>query len=327
MSNAQYYTDDTLTLLLGDAAAVMSNMAAGSVDCIVTSPPYYALRDYGNAGQIGLEDTPDAYLTRLVEVFTEAHRVLADDGTLWLNIDDSYGSSTESRTRGTDSTGVPRASRRRDKAPVAAPRRANPGRRKSLTMLPERLMLRLLDAGWVLRNRIAWVKTNSMPESVQDRMARRHEPIFLLTKSERYHFDLDAIRVAARGTGKTWGERKAAGAPSRHGLDGGAREAVPSLAAHELGANPGDVWEMPTRPFKAAHFAVFPLDLPTKCITAGCKPGGVVLDPFSGAGTTALAAQRLGRRAIGIDINAEYHDIALKRMADAPLPFDSEASA
>lgn len=346
MTPTPYYSDDTLTLLIGDAREVLSTMDDGSVNCVVTSPPYYGLRDYqGNPDQIGLEETPDAYVARLVDVFAAVHRVLADDGTLWLNLGDSYYSGRGNP--GPNSADQKQAARRGWVRPVDRPGQdwAKP---KDLLGMPWRVAFALQDDGWYLRNSIVWHKPNAMPESVRDRLSTRHELLFLFSKSRRYWFDLDAIREPlahpeALSQGIVFGGTNAGlgkvGASARRG--GGHRfvyggDVPPGQrrpknggpgdhhkAANERGRNPGDVWSIPTTPLPEAHFAAFPVELPRRCIAAGCKPDGIVLDPFSGAGTAALAAQQLGRRAIGIDINASYHDIALKRMSNAPLPFES----
>lgn len=295
-----YYSDDTLTLLLGDARQVLSGMDAGFVNCVVTSPPYFGLRDYeGNSKQIGHEGTPQEYVAALVAVFAEVWRVLADDGTLWLNLGDSYSAPPSGPPGRVDD---PERSYQignkhayeRAKASKTADRP-----HKNLLGIPWRVAFALQDAGWYLRNAVVWHKPNNMPVSAQDRLASRYEMLFFLTKRPRYWFDLDPIREPLTGHGR---------------LNDAA------------GRNPGDVWTISVTPFRGAHFAPFPLELPRRCILAGCRPGDTVLDPFSGAGTTALAAQQLGRRAIGIDINAKYHDIALKRMADAPLPFGGDAA-
>ncbi len=310
-----YYSDDTLTLLLGDAREVLATMPDESVDCVVTSPPYFGLRDYeGNPDQIGLEETPAKYVAALVDVFEQVRRVLADDGTLWLNLGDSYSVRWGSQ-RAEGRRGLGRAERERSGAITSGVPE------KNLLGIPWRVAFALQDSGWILRNAIVWHKPNAMPESVTDRLAGRHEMLFLLTKSPRYWFDLDAIRVphAESTIAAAHRARRPYTAPGQ----------IPNTKSRPLGdkgANPGDVWSINTRPLIEAHFATFPVELPRRCIMAGCKPDGTVLDPFSGAGTTALAAQQLGRRAIGIDINAKYHDIALKRMADAPLPFGGDAA-
>ena len=318
-----YFQDDTLTLHIGHARDVLATMDDGSVNCVVTSPPYYGLRDYeGNGDQIGMEDTPQAYVSALLAVFTEVHRVLADDGTLWLNLGDSYvhGGSGKQGASGA------RADRSftADRVPGC---HALPA--KNLLGIPWRVAFALQDAGWFLRNAIAWHKPNAMPEAVTDRLSNRHEVIFLLTKGPKYWFDLDAVRQpATTRTGRlTWSERKDAGETTSYGIAGHASVSTCGFVPNAKGANPGDVWTIATTPLPDAHFAAFPVELPRRCIASGCKPGGTVLDPFSGAGTTAIAAQQLGRKAVGVDVNASYHDIALKRMADAPLPLlDGEAS-
>ncbi|MGB3443860.1 MAG: site-specific DNA-methyltransferase [Actinophytocola sp.] len=313
-----YYSDDTLSLLLGDARNVLATMDMGSVNCVVTSPPYFGLRDYeGHGDQIGSESSPARYVAALAEVFAGARRVLADDGTLWLNLGDCYYSGRGNP--GPNSADEKQPARRGWTRPLDRSGQdwAKP---KDLLGIPWRVAFALQDAGWYLRNAIVWHKPNAMPESVRDRLAGRHEMLFLLTKSRRYWFDLDAIREphAESTIAAAHRARRPYEAP-------GQRPNTKSRPLGDKGANPGDVWSINTRPLTEAHFATFPVELPRPCIAAGCRPGGTVLDPFSGAGTTALAAQQLGRRAIGIDINAKYHNIALKRMSDAPLPF-GEAS-
>ncbi|MCF3101469.1 site-specific DNA-methyltransferase [Streptomyces roseoverticillatus] len=296
MISQPYYRDDTVTLLLGDALKVLGDLPDASVDCIVTSPPYYGLRDYGAPGQYGLEPSPTEYVERMRDVFAEARRILAVDGTLWLNIGDSYSNASSSGTVGV--TARVRATR------SDVQQRASGGDRppKSLLMIPERVALALQDDGWILRNKITWHKADAMPESVRDRLARKHEPIYLFTKSQRYHFDLDAIR-----------EQQAASTEARS-------DSVPGATR-----NPGDVWRHSLAHYPGAHFAVFPTDLPVRCIKAGCRPAGIVLDPFSGSGTTGAVARQLGRRYIGIDINPAYHDLAKQRFAQGVLDFDETA--
>ena len=331
-----YYQDDTLTLLKGHAARVLATMDAGSVDCVVTSPPYFGLRDYGGQPeQIGLEASPAEYVAALAEVFAEVRRVLAEDGTLWLNLGDSYASSAKGSGGGAAKSTLSRHSPAGLERSVArqhdmTPRMVNAGvPDKNLLGIPWRVAFALQGAGWYLRNAVVWHKPNAMPESVRDRLSNRYELVFLLTKSPRYWFDLDAIREPASeksiARGRTWSDRKASGEPDRYGLAGLAGVRSSDLAPDLNGRNPGDVWEMSTRPFPQAHFATFPVDLPRCCIQAGCKPGGTVLDPFAGAGTTLLAAQQLGRRAIGVDLHPDYLRMALTRCQDAPLFTDEEA--
>lgn len=273
-----YYQDESVTLFHGSALDVTRAMPDGSVDCVVTSPPYFGLRDYGHEDQYGTEATPDEYIESMIGLYQEVRRVLTDEGTFWLNVGDSYGP------------------------------------RKNLLGIPWRVALALQDDGWTLRNDIIWAKPNAMPESVTDRLANRHEHLFLFTKSPRYWFDLDPIRKPHTSS------------PSRAGANAlrgqkAIRKSGPNSGQYsEGGRNPGDVWDIATRPFPGAHFATFPEELPRRCIASGCKPGGVVLDPCSGTGTTGAAAQALGRRYIGIDINADYLKLSLEtRLRNAPL--------
>ncbi len=264
-----YHQDESVTLYQGDATAVSRELPDGSVDCIVTSPPYFGLRDYGIEGQYGLEASPSEYVEKMTELFSELRRVLSDDGTLWLNIGDSYKSTGGKHGVGPNAsvgaTLLQSRNRTRPKANVP---------NKNLLGIPWRLAFGLQDDGWILRNDIIWEKPNGMPESVRDRCSNRYEHIFMFSKSKNYSFDLDALRNQSGGT--------------------------------------GDVWKINTKPFKEAHFAVFPPELPSRCITAGCKTGGVVLDPFSGSGTTGLAALGSGRSYVGIELNSEYIDLSLR---------------
>lgn len=279
-----YFTDDSTTLYHGDAATVLATLPDGSADCIVTSPPYLGLRDYGVAGQIGAESSPAEYVAALVAVFHEARRVLADDGTLWLNLGDSYDSA------------------------------------KNLLGIPWRVAFALQDDGWILRNDIIWHKSNAMPESVTDRLSNRHEHLFMLSKSQRYWFDLDPIREPHESTPDRAGGTALRGQKA-------IRPSGPNSGAYsEGGRNPGDVWTIASQPFGEAHFATMPPALAERCVRAGCKPGGTVLDPFSGSGTTGLAAARHGRRYVGIDLNREYLDLSLRtRLAQPSLITEATA--
>ncbi|MFJ6066542.1 DNA-methyltransferase [Streptomyces tendae] len=311
-----YYTDDHVTLLLGDALEQLRTLPAGSVDCIVTSPPYYGLRDYGTAGQYGLEETPAAYAETMRALFAEARRVLADDGTLWLNLGDSYAYPPGS-THKQGQTG-----QRRDRTFTAETIRGTTTLpTKNLIGVPWRVAFALQDDGWILRNEIIWHKTNAMPESVTDRLSSRHEHLFLFAKSPRYHFDLDAIREPHAAPERKAGARAFRARDLNHQYTGTGTYSGPDAR----GRNPGDVWTMATRPYPSAHFAVFPIDLPLRCIKAGCRPGGTVLDPFSGSGTTGAAARQLGRKYIGIDLNPAYHDLAKERFAQGVLDFGGAA--
>lgn len=331
-----YYTDEQVTLHLGDALNVLRSLPDGSVDCCVTSPPYYGLRDYGIDGQYGLEETPAEYVTTMRQVFAEVRRVLAADGTCWINLGDSYArGNTGQGNDGPSSNlqGGTRPSFRQDGARVSPARRNNGGLPdKSLLMIPERTAIALQEDGWILRSKIIWHKPNAMPESVLDRPSSRYEHLYLLARSERYWFDLDAIREPASDRSVSRSRTRASGTiraassrvPAETRTDFKPHNASNLLAK---GSNPGDVWSITTRPYPDAHFAVMPIDIPLRCIKAGCKLGGTVLDPFSGSGTTGHAARMLGRKYVGIDLNPAYHDLAVKRFAQGVLDFESEAVA
>lgn len=274
-----YYADEHVTLLHGDALSEASKLPDGSVDCIVTSPPYYGLRDYGSQGQYGLEETPAAYVETMRALFSELRRALADDGTLWLNIGDSYGKN------------------------------------KNLLGIPWRVAFALQDDGWILRNSIIWEKPNAMPESVTDRLSGRHENIFMFSKSQRYWFDLDPIRqqfTPQAGLASSFNRTTKESLVPRQGYKQHRAGRVDADVQESRGKNPGDVWAISTKPFPGSHFAVFPPEIPRRAIVAGCKPGGTVLDPFSGSGTTGLVAQENGRKYIGIDISADYLKLSLE---------------
>ncbi|WP_288799451.1 site-specific DNA-methyltransferase [uncultured Arsenicicoccus sp.] len=327
-------------------------MPSSSVNCIVTSPPYYGLRDYGTEGQYGTEGTPAAYVETMRAVFAEARRVLADDGTFWLNLGDSYASGDRKAYATHTGKHVGRGAR------MERPPSALPG--KNLLGIPWRVAFALQDDGWILRNSIIWAKPNGMPESVRDRLSTRHETVFLLVKSPRYWFDLDPIRDAPVSADDARPQMRRAkeiaaekGITPRHieamrsvGMnDAGKAAATQSGAGRNTievqrlaneakvalggyyreflttqGRNPGDVWTVATQPFREAHFATMPVALAERCIVAGCKPGGTVLDPFSGSGTTGLAAARHGRRYVGIDLSRDYLDLSLRaRLAQVAL--------
>lgn len=313
-----YYQDDTITLHHGDSLDVLRTLADGSVDCCVTSPPYYGLRDYGVKGQIGAEASPAEYVENLRVLFAEVRRVLTDDATLWLNLGDSYAQTGSSGTQG--STG-----QRAGRTFTAVGAAATGLPPKNLMLMPHRVAMALQDDEWILRNAIIWSKPNAMPESVTDRLSTRYEMLFMFSKSRKYWFDLDPIRErhlvaiagnAGPGGGGVEGKSKGLGATGESHLYG-----------NENGKNPGDVWDIPTTPFPGSHFAVFPPELPRRCIVAGCKPGGTVLDPFHGSGTTGMVATRNGRKYVGIELNKEYLDLSLRtRLADGVLDFDGGAA-
>lgn len=307
-----HYSDDQVTLHHGDALDVLRTLPAESVNCVVTSPPYYGLRDYGEPGQYGLEATPTAYVEQMRLVFAEVRRVLTADGTCWLNLGDTYAGKANAGA----SVGRTRRSDRAELIPLRVNTTAE-APYKSLLMLPERVAWALVDDGWCLRNRVVWHKPNAMPESVADRLATRHESVFMLVKSPRYWFDLDAIREPQDSRGQRHEGR------SGYRVDHPSKGRVIERALHPLGRNPGDVWTLPLAPFPAAHFATFPPDLAERCVVAGCRPGGVVLDPFVGSGTTGMVALKHGRRFVGIDLSVKYLDLALKtRLAQSALISD-----
>ena len=323
-----YYQDEHVTLWHGDALAVLRDVPDGSVDCCVTSPPYFGLRDYGVDGQIGAEASPAEFVARLVAVFAEVRRVLADDGTLWLNLGDSYSAAAGQGNKGSSVTleGGGRPSGWRDRVSIPARGVSSFDRpAKNLLGIPWRAAFAMQDDGWYLRNDIIWSKPNAMPESVTDRLSTRHEHMFLLTKSRRYWFDLDPIRERAE-TADRPGPRRSYAPGATGSMDGSEHRGMAGpfagLPLNEKGKNPGDVWSIATQPFAGAHFATMPLALAERCVLAGCRLGGVVLDPFSGSGTTGLAAARHGRRYVGIDLNAEYLDLSLRtRLAQGVLDF------
>ena len=326
-----HYSDPHVTLHQGDSLEVLRTLPDRSVDCCVTSPPYFGLRDYGQEGQYGLEASPAEYVETMRALFAEVRRVLTSDGTLWLNLGDSYSSKTKG-TGGTGRSTLGAASgghaisdagiMRSQQRQQMRPRKFNTDvPEKNLMGIPWRVAFALQDDGWILRNEVIWSKPNAMPESVTDRLSSRHEHLFMLTKSRRYWFDLDPIREPH------------ASEPGREGANymrgqKAMRPVGPNSGAYsEGGRNPGDVWSIATQPFPGAHFAVMPAELARRAVVAGCKPGGVVLDPFSGSGTTGLVAQQNGRRYVGIDLSAEYLDLSLEtRLQQAALDFGEESA-
>lgn len=322
-----YYADEALTLWHGDALEISRKLAPTSVECIVTSPPYFGLRDYGQLGQYGLEQSPAAYIEHLVALFAELRRVLAEDGTLWLNLGDSYATHQRGSDAGWDKSRLTNPGRVQ-KMQFASLRQ---GRHtafdvgpKNLVGIPWRTALALQEDGWTLRNAIVWHKPNAMPESVKDRFTSDYEHVFLFSKSRHYWFDLEPVLVPGSGLrpGNTTAAKQAygeAGGTERSDRRFGGNPTSGLDREHHT-ANPGSVWDMPTVPFGSAHFAVMPPSLAERCILAGCKPGGTVLDPFSGSGTTGMVATRSGRRYVGIELNRDYLDLSLRtRLAQTAL--------
>ena len=300
---------DQINIHTGNCLDILPTMEAGSVNCCVTSPPYFGLRDYGNDEQIGLEETPEAFVESLVNVFREVKRVLADDGTLWLNLGDSYSSGGRTTTtvqtiRGDCGDGA-------KKATVCRPPVIDGIKPKDLIGIPWRVALALQADGWYLRQDIIWSKPNPMPESVTDRCTKAHEYIFLLSKSPKYFYDADAVREQqSPNTIDDLLRRKKTDNKGDHGgtwkdLARNRADYVPEDGKR----NKRSVWDVSTKPYSGAHFATFPPDLIKPCIMAGCPAGGTVLDPFGGSGTTGMVALELGRSAELIELNPEYVEI------------------
>lgn len=366
-----YYDDGQAAFYLGDVREVLRDLAAESVQCVVTSPPYWGLRDYGTArwdggdgacdhtperqprterdrngltgsveyvaaqepayrdvcgkcgarridNQLGLEATPGEYVAAMVDVFREVRRVLRADGTLWLNLGDSYaaqggGGATPGATA---TVGNTLAGVVGNRSPRSAPLGLKP---KDLVGIPWRVAFALQADGWWLRSDIIWHKPNPMPESVTDRPTKSHEHLFLLAKSERYYYDAAAIGEP-QPIGALFDKGNKRGLPMTTGAGGNRNDGGRGDAEIQTNyRNKRDVWSIPTTPFPGAHFATFPPELIKPCILAGCPEGGVVLDPFLGSGTTAMVAKSLGRRAVGIDLNADYLEMAKRRCAQMAL--------
>lgn len=307
----------SVRIVLGDCRARLAEIPDASVHCCVTSPPYFGLRDYGHAGQIGLEATPADFVAEMVEVFREVRRVLRDDGTLWLNLGDSYNAQPGQR-KVTDQPGAKQAT---SAGSIGAPSRSVESLKpKDLIGIPWRVAFALQADGWYLRQDIIWSKPNPMPESVNDRCTKAHEYVFLLSKSARYHFDAAAIAEVGGGGGRFNGSPTYAAGDRQ---DAGRRD-----ESQVDTRNKRSVWHVATQGYTGAHFATYPPELIEPCILAGCPKGGTVLDPFGGAGTTGLVADRLGRNAVLIELNPEYADIARRRLeADAGMFSTVECAA
>jgi len=306
-----------IDLRCGDCLDVLLTLPHLSVHTCITSPPYWGLRDYGVEGQLGLEPTPDEYVDNLVHLFREVRRVLRDDGTVWLNLGDSYNSI--GGTVGGGKNCEPRKRTMREWCGSLKP--------KDLVGIPWRVAFALQADGWWLRSDIIWHKPNCMPESVKDRPTKAHEYVFLLSKSARYYYDQDAVREASQD--REWMKetsRKGRAEAMRHFTDGRTEATMDATGQYAYGHGAGfapspngrnrrTVWTIPTRPFKVAHFATFPPDLIEPMVKAGCPEGGTVLDPFAGAGTVGVVAKELGRNAVLIELNPEYVEMAEKRIA------------
>ncbi len=308
------------TVLCGDCLSILRTLPDQSVNCCITSPPYWGLRDYGVDGQLGLEKTPDEYVAHMVEVFREVRRVLKNDGTLWLNLGDSYAGSGKASGQSGSATnlGKTKTERTYDVAlPTGTPSGLKP---KDLVGIPWMVAFALRADGWYLRQDIIWAKPNPMPESVTDRCTKAHEYVFLLSKSAKYYYDAEAIKEDAmpehfgRYKYDFWpeGTKEAGGSgrPDNASNTSGRKE-------YDGKRNRRSVWTVTTQPFKEAHFATFPPKLIEPMVLAGCPEGGIILDPFFGAGTTGVVAKMNFRNYIGIELNQKYIEMAQKRIAAA----------
>lgn len=340
-TSGSVFSRDGITIHLADCREALASMEGGTVNTCVTSPPYWGLRDYGYDQQIGLEPTPEAYVEAIANVFREVRRVLRDDGTLWLNLGDSYfgGGYSNHEINGESWKDKMNGDKRRGRQQTL--KNANPSLKpKDLVGIPWMLAFALRADGWYLRQDIIWHKPNPMPESVRDRCTKAHEYIFLLSKSARYYYNAEAIaescsenthaRISQDVANQIGSERAHAGGKTNGKMKAVVKGSSRKIAAAGNGIkanesfqnavclkvekrNKRTVWSVATQPYSGAHFAVFPPDLIEPCIMAGCPEGGVVLDPFLGSGTTAEVAQRNGCRFIGCEMNPEYFKLATKR--------------
>jgi len=293
----------------GDCREIMRKWASEGikVQTCVTSPLYYGLRDYGVDGQIGNEETPQEFISNLVEVFACVYDILEDDGTLWVNLGDSYANnSSVASNNGRAGFGNPREK--------VVNRIGNGYKQKDLMGMPWRLAFALQDFGWYLRQDIIWHKPNPMPESVQDRCTKSHEYIFLLTKQQKYFCDMDSIKEPVKDD---WGTRDRTN--GKYHNEGTGLQPHSGLEKSYEMANKRSVWSVPVKPYKGAHFAVFPNELIEPCVMAGAPVGGVVLDPFMGSGTTAQVAQTLGRKYLGCELNPNYEKLQKDRVKQMSL--------
>lgn len=306
------------TILVGDVRQRLSDIADGSVQCCVTSPPYWGLRDYGHDGQIGLEQTPDEYVAEMVEVFREVRRVLRDDGVLWLNLGDSYASSTKSGGRNDTEKMYGAESQQLSNHLKIITKHGL--KQKNLVGIPWHVAFALQADGWILRQDIIWSKPNPMPESVKDRCTKSHEYLFLLTKSNRYYFDDLAIAEPSANLGTT----KIKFRGNKYGDSDDPKHATKSGNEYRDNGtrNKRSVWTITTKPFRGAHFAVMPEALVEPCVLASTRPNDLVLDPFTGSGTVAVVALKHGRNFVGVELNPEYAEIAKNRIESSQPMFN-----
>ena len=322
------------TIINGNSLEVLKSLPDNSIDCCVTSPPYYALRDYGCDGQIGLEETPEKYIESLCDVFSEVRRVLTPEGTLWLNIGDSYNGNKVGNTEVVKNKKVSESNDFHKKLWGGA-------KPKDLIGIPWTLAFALRSQGWYLRQDIIWQKPNPMPESVTDRCTKSHEYICLMSKSQKYYFDYEAIQEPCADQSRTnyacgnrtnginkdrndndFGERSKNWKPRTKNCQYDGQKPNSFHLSRENGEpdkeyyvrNKRDVWSVNVKPCSEAHFATYPFELIKPCIWAGCPENGIVRDPFMGSGTTAIVARSLNRNYLGVELNPEYIKIAHKRL-------------
>lgn len=308
-----------------DCLETLKRLPDQSINCCVTSPPYYGLRDYGVEGQIGLEETPEQYVDKLVATFREVRRVLKDDGTLWLNLGDSYWGGGWRGAKINDNSGKIQKGHKGTHCGETMPNLKGENgiyKPKDLIGIPWMVAFALRADGWYLRQDLIWHKPNPMPESVTDRCTKSHEYIFLLSKSRKYYYDAEAIMERAaydgrkdtlmKGSQKYKDNVMPNGNPNSMSVNG--HERWKKNESGDYVRNKRSVWTVNTKPYKDSHFATYPEKLIVDCIKAGCPEGGIVLDPFMGAGTTALVAYKLNRKFIGSELNSDYAKIAEKRL-------------
>lgn len=301
-------------LIQGDCIEKLKELEEKSVDCLVTSPPYWALRDYGVKGQLGLEPTFQEYINKLCDIFDEVKRVLKDEGTCWVNIGDTY-----SATRWTGNGKGQPMNKFKDGHRDINPAKKSGLEDKTLCGIPARFMIEMINRGWICRNEIIWHKPNCMPSSVKDRFTVDFEKIFFFTKSKKYYFETQ-YEPLSESSLKDFNARKTfrnKGSNNVYACPGEGRDRR-EFYRPELGRNKRCVWKVTTKPFKEAHFATYPEKLIEPMIKAGCPAGGIVLDPFFGAGTTGVVAKKQGKDFIGIELNEEYIKIAEKRIKSIP---------
>ena len=315
------------TILVGDVRQRLSDIADGSVQCCVTSPPYWGLRDYGADGQIGLEQTPDAYVSEMVGVFREVRRVLADDGVLWLNLGDTYSSHKDCKStaqtlaKGGSSEIASVIEKGKSVSRDSRMLKSQGFKNKDLIGIPWRVAFALQADGWYLRQDIIWAKPNPMPESVTDRCTKSHEYLFMLTKSARYYFDNVAIKEpsVSYAADKRADKGRFVYDVKFDGTPGTGNQAFVTINETR---NKRSVWTISTKPFKGAHFAVMPEALVEPCVLASSRPSDLVLDPFTGSGTVAVVTLKHGRNFVGVELNPEYAEIAKNRIQSSQPMFN-----